>query len=267
MLRSSSDKQRTRNSAMRCFAALVAEFEKKYPGDLAFSKEGDAWWTKAYHRCGKARNPKTCKGESADLESKLKPLLETPPNQRWVNGPSTCHGYVWFYRRKADARGALSRPDRHLRQSGPVGVARRTHRTRTGRRRRFPSNPPMRKAGRRRRGHGHGENRPRLAHQPSLRHARVRHPHEARIDPSQRHRHRGRMGQSEAGRRPRRFRPGLYGRSPLHALAESRFECASQASANSFANSATRPATNTAACDRHQRRCRCRWKSKRSNLG
>jgi Disulphide bond corrector protein DsbC len=37
------------------------------------------------------------------LQARLQPLLERPPKQRWVSGPSTCHGYVWFYRRKADA--------------------------------------------------------------------------------------------------------------------------------------------------------------------
>jgi hypothetical protein len=85
------------------FAALVKEFEKKYPGNLAFSKEGDAWWTKAYQRMQKSQESEDLKRESADLESKLTPLIETPPNQRWLNGPSTCHGYVWLYRRKPDA--------------------------------------------------------------------------------------------------------------------------------------------------------------------
>ncbi len=85
------------------FAALVKEFEKKYPGNLAFSKEGDAWWTKAYQSMHKSRESEDLKRESADLESKLVPLIETPPDQRWLSGPATCHGYVWFYSRKPDA--------------------------------------------------------------------------------------------------------------------------------------------------------------------
>jgi hypothetical protein len=82
------------------FAALQTEFKQKYPGDAAVSKEGDAWWTKAYFGMRKSKPYKDLEAESDSVEAKLKPLLETPPKQHWVTGPSTCHGYVWFYRRK-----------------------------------------------------------------------------------------------------------------------------------------------------------------------
>ena len=85
------------------FAELVAEFKKKFPGDLGLSKEGNAWWNKAYQRMQKSQESEDLKRESADLESKLTPLIETLPTQRWLDGPETCHGYVWFYRRKPNA--------------------------------------------------------------------------------------------------------------------------------------------------------------------
>jgi FG-GAP-like repeat len=92
------------------FAALVAEFKKKYPGDLGLSKEGNAWWNKAYVRTQKSQESEDLKRESANLESKLTPVIETPPTQRWLDGPETCHGYVWFYRRKPDAASPAAIP-------------------------------------------------------------------------------------------------------------------------------------------------------------
>jgi hypothetical protein len=85
------------------FAELQSEFKQKYPGGLAFSKEGDAWWSKGYEAMRGSQAHRDLERASAEIESNLKPLLETPPRQRWIHPPTTCHGYVWFYRRKPDA--------------------------------------------------------------------------------------------------------------------------------------------------------------------
>jgi hypothetical protein len=83
--------------------ALLAEFKQKYPGDLAVSKEGEAWLTKGYRAMRASESYRKIERDSAAIESELAPLLEKPPKQRWVEGPSTCHGYVWFFRRLPDA--------------------------------------------------------------------------------------------------------------------------------------------------------------------
>jgi hypothetical protein len=86
------------------FTALAAEFKEKYPGDLAVSKEGDAWWTQRYRAMHDSKPYRQLERESEATDSQLALLLERPPKQHWVDGPSTCHGYVWFLRRKPHAQ-------------------------------------------------------------------------------------------------------------------------------------------------------------------
>ncbi len=90
------------------FAALQAEFKRKYPGDANNSKQADAEWTKAYFAMHGSKAYKDLETSRETLEIKLKSFLETPPRQRWVSGPSTCHGYVWLYRRKPFVTGDAS---------------------------------------------------------------------------------------------------------------------------------------------------------------
>jgi hypothetical protein len=79
---------------------LEAEFHRKYPGDAIYTKQADAEWTKAYFAMRKQKANKDLEAKTKTLEARLQPLLEQPPKQHWVTGPSTCHGYVWLYRRK-----------------------------------------------------------------------------------------------------------------------------------------------------------------------
>ena len=116
------------------FAALQAEFKRKYPGDANNSKQADAEWTKAYFAMHGSKAYKDLETSRETLEIKLKSFLETPPRQRWVSGPSTCHGYVWLYRRKPFVTGDASKPIRVCCTTRCDGRNRTTDPTRAGRR-------------------------------------------------------------------------------------------------------------------------------------
>ena len=79
---------------------LRKEFNDKYPGDAAYSKDAEAEWTKSYKALHESELFKGSDAKAKAIEASMSKYLVRPEKPGSFNENATTHGYVWVYIRK-----------------------------------------------------------------------------------------------------------------------------------------------------------------------